>query len=152
MDAVEPDISPDEHLRAAGLALGQAIVDALEPWALAVATQRGGPSTAAAGQRAGATMAETLAPLLVELLAADVDRQRGTPLAVVRASIGPLTEVLRTAGAGRPVRDDVDLAMAPDDEFGVAPRTFADLGEAVHEAGIRWGVAKAFAHRARHLR
>ena len=62
----------------------------------------------------------------------------------------PLTEVLLDGGVGRPARDELDHAMAPDDEFGVAPRTYAGLGEEVHVAGIRWGVAKAFAHRARH--
>jgi hypothetical protein len=147
---MEPDLSPDEHLREAGLALGLAIVDALVPWASAVAVQRGGPSMAEAGAKAGAAMAETLTPRLAELLAADVDQQRGTPLALVRAQVGPLTDVLRSAGVGQPARDDVDAAMAPDDVFGVAPRTFAELGEAVHDAGIRWGVTKAFAHRARH--
>jgi hypothetical protein len=148
--AVDP--SPDDHLRDAGLALGLAMIDALIPWATGVATSRGGASLGPAGATAGEAMATTLAPQLVELLAADVDQQRGTPLALVRSSLGPLTDVLREAGLTRPSRDDVDVAMAPDDDFGIAPRTFRDLGEEVHEAGIRWGVAKAFAHRARHAR
>ena len=141
---------PEQVLRDAGLALGEAILDVLPSWAERVSTLLAGASFAEPGRRAGGTMVTALAPALAALLAADVDAQRTTPLALLRGSMGPLSEVLRSGGVGRATRDELDRAMAPGDEFGVAPRTWADLGEEVHEAGIRWGVAKAFAHRARH--
>ncbi len=151
MDSDAPSPTPDELLRDAGLALGEAMVDVLPAWAERVAVHLAGASFAEPGRLAGQAMVVIVAPQLAALLAADVDAQRTTPLALFRASIEPLTEVLKHGGVGRPARDELDQAMAPDDEFGVAPRTYADLGEGVHEAGIRWGVAKAFAHRARHV-
>lgn len=147
-----PDAAPDEILRHAGLMLGQAIIDVLPDWAAHVVVQLADTSFDERGRRAGDAVVEMVAPLLAALLAADVDAQRGTPLALLRQSIAPMTEVLRDAGVARPLRDELEVAMGPDDVFGIAPRTYADLGEQVHEAGLRWGVAKAFAHRARHVR
>ena len=110
----------------------------------------GGPGLAADGRAAGAEIGDLIAPRLVELLAADVDAQRGTPLTILRAAHRPLTEKLRAHGVPEVKRDPSDIAAQPDDVYGVAPRAFSDLGPEVHDAGIRWGVTKAFAHRARH--
>ena len=93
-----------------------------------------------------------VAPGLAALLAADVDAQRGTPLTILRQAHLPLTEMLRVHGIAAVRRDPADVAAQPDDVFAVAPRAFSDLGPSVHEAGLRWGVTKAFAHRARHQR
>lgn len=156
-DSTEPasagSASPDDVLARAGLALGEEILAALPTWAQRVVKERVGPTDDIATARAadvGRAMAESLAGPLAALLAADVDRQRGTPLTLLRAAHGPLTEFLRNTGASKPVRDEVDIAANPDDVFAISPRQFLDLGDDVHEAGLRWGVAKAFAHRARH--
>ena len=95
-------------------------------------------------------MADALADPLARLLSADMDEQRGTPLTLLRSAHRPLTDLLARLGVPYATRDDADRTANPDDVFAVAPRTFGDLGEAVHDAGLRWGVAKAFAHRARH--
>ena len=50
-------------------------------------------------------------------------------------------------------RDGKVVALVCDDQL-FLKATLAGralLGDDVHEAGLRWGVAKAFAHRARHL-
>lgn len=157
-DSNEPEsdgsASPDEMLAGAGLALGEAILASLPTWTQRVIDERCGRTnsvTAAEANDVGRRMAESLAGPLAALFAADVDRQRGTPLTLLRAAHGPLTELLAAHGTSMPVRDEVDIAAAPDDVFAISPRRFLDLGDDVHEAGLRWGVAKAFAHRARHL-
>jgi hypothetical protein len=145
----ESEPSPGEHLANAGLALGEAILEALPTWAARTAVAVVG-SAYDDGFAAGEQIAADVAPALAALLAADVDEQRGTPLTLLRQAHGPLTEVLRSHGAALARRDEADSAANPTDVYAIAPRSFADLGEAVHEAGIRWGIAKAFAHRARH--
>jgi hypothetical protein len=92
-----------------------------------------------AGRRAGA---EVL-PTLRELLATDVDAQRTNPLGVLRSASRYPTEVLRRAGVPPVVRDEFDERTLPDDVYGLGPLTWADLGPAVHEAGIAWGAWKA---------
>ncbi len=139
-------------LAEAGLALGEAILDALGSWAEMQAVRFGGATLAPDGRMAGQEMAKLVAPRLAVLLAADVDAQRGTPLTILRQAHLPLTEMLRAHGVAAVDRDPADVAAQPDDEYGVGPRAFSDLGPEVHEAGLRWGVTKAFAHRARHQR
>jgi hypothetical protein len=143
---------PDLMLSEAGLALGEAILDALGPWAEWQAVRLGGVALAADGRRAGDEIARAAAPRLATLLAADVDEQRGTPLTIVREAHRPLTEMLLSRGIAPAQRDPADIAAQPDDVFALTPRAFSDLGPAVHDAGLRWGVTKAFAHRARHQR
>ena len=151
-DVGETDAAPDAVLAAAGLALGEAILGAIELWAENQAVSLGGAALADDGRAVGAEIGVRIAPELLELLVADVDSQRGTPLTILRAAHGPLTELLRVHRVVELRRDPADVAAQPDDVFAIAPRSFSDLGPDVHDAGIRWGVAKAFAHRARHQR
>jgi hypothetical protein len=83
---------------------------------------------------------------LRELLAHDIDDQAQNPLSILRSAVSYPTEVLRTMGAQPVERDEFDTRTFPDDEFGLTPAAFADLGPAVHEAGMAWGAAKAFVH------
>ena len=143
---------PDEMFADAGLALGEAILGALDSWAESQAVRLGGATLALDGRRAGEEIANVVAPRLAALLAADVDGQRGTPLTILREAHLPLTEMLLSRGVAPGPRDPADIAAQPDDVFALTPRAFADLGPEVHDAGLRWGVTKAFAHRARHQR
>jgi hypothetical protein len=91
-------------------------------------------------------------PRLRALLAADVDAQRGNPLAVVRSLVRHPTDVLRAAGA-RPVsRDSFAERSFPDDVYDLSPAAFADVDPALHEPGLVWGAAKAHVHLARRRR
>lgn len=80
------------------------------------------------------------------LLALDIDRQRTTPLSVFRDAARFPVEVLHQLGAQPVARVDVERWANPNDPFGVTPATLADVGEAVQEAGIVWGAAKAAIH------
>lgn len=139
-----------------GRALADAVVAALPAWVASsverVARAAGvavGPDADAVRAAAAAALAE-VEPRLRALLAADIDDQRDTPLNVVRATVGFPTAVLRAAGVPPVVRDRFHVERFPDDVYGLVPAAFADLGDAVHEAGIRWGAAKAIAHQRRH--
>lgn len=94
-----------------------------------------------------AVMAEVRA-----LLAADIDDQRTTPLAVIREVAVPmLTSALHAAGTRDPVahRDEFAVSRFPDDVYGLTPSSWADIDESLVEPGIVWGAAKAFVHNQR---
>jgi hypothetical protein len=104
--------------------------------------------TAAAARQA----VEDGVPRVRALLAADIDDQRGNPLAVVRSLVRHPTGVLRAAGA-RPVpRDGFAERSFPDDVYDLSPAAFADVDPALHEPGLVWGAAKAHVHLSRRRR
>jgi hypothetical protein len=103
-------------------------------------------ATAAAGAR------DEGASRVRRLLATDVDRQAGNPLAILRDLVRYPTAVLRAAGA-RPVgRDEFHERSFPDDVYDLSPAAFADVEPALHEPGLVWGAAKAHVHLARRRR
>ena len=102
----------------------------------------------AAGRRAG----EEVGPRVRALLLADVDHQATGPLAVLRQAVRFPTEVLADAGVGAVVRDEFEERAFPDDVYGLAPASFADLDPALHELGLVWGAAKAHVVLARRRR
>ena len=53
------------------------------------------------------------------------------------------TEVLAEAGVPPVVRTGVGRAAVPDDVYGLAPATWADIDPALHEPGLVWSAAKA---------
>lgn len=92
-------------------------------------------------------------PQVRALLAADIDDQRTTPLAVIRDVAVPLlTSALRDAGVPAPAegrRDPFVAERFPDDVYGLTPSSWADIDESLLEPGIAWGAAKAFTHKQR---
>ena len=84
------------------------------------------------------------------LLAADVDEQRTTPLAVLREAVRYPTAVLREAGVPAVERAAFDERNFPDDDYGFTPMSFAEVDPALQEPGLLWGAMKARIHRARH--
>jgi hypothetical protein len=105
---------------------------------------------AAAAAAAGRQARDDVMPRLRALLAADVDCQATTPLAIVREAVRYPTGVLRAAGVPEVVRDDFSRRAFPDDVYDLSPATFADIDPTLAEPGLRWGAAKAFEHRRRH--
>jgi hypothetical protein len=101
------------------------------------------PELAAAAQQ----MAESTAPAVQEqiahLLRTDVDNQRNTPLALLRAATAHPTAVLLGAGVPPTERDEFDRRAFPDDVYGLGPVTWADVDESLREVGIMWGAWKA---------
>jgi hypothetical protein len=87
-----------------------------------------------------------------ELLATDVDRQAGNPLAVLRSLVRYPTAVLQAAGARPAPRDEFAQRAFPGDVYDLSPATFADVDPSLHEPGLVWGAAKAHVHLARRRR
>ena len=81
-----------------------------------------------------------------EVLVADVDAGEGSPLALVRDSVGPVTAVLHDLGVAPSVRDEFARRRFPDDLYDLAPASFADVDESLHEHGLAWGAARAHVH------
>ncbi|MDH3708179.1 MAG: hypothetical protein OES57_19100 [Acidimicrobiia bacterium] len=81
-----------------------------------------------------------------QLLASDIGEQTANPLQIVRDGVRYPTGVLRDLGAQPMVRDRFAVEAFPDDDFGLAPATFADIDPSLHEPGLRWGAAKAHVH------
>lgn len=77
---------------------------------------------------------------------ADPDAGRGTPLDVIRRSLGPANDFLAERGVRAPERDAFDRRWAPDDSYGLAPANFSVIDPAVHEPAIAWGAARAYVH------
>ena len=130
-------------------ALIAAVDGALAAWVTAAVASRAeglDAQTSAAAELASAQVGAELR----ELLALDVDAQRTTPLAVLRAAFRYPTAVLAAAGIEPVRRDPFDVRMSPDDLYSLAPATWSDFGPEVGEAGLVWGAAKAHLHLSRH--
>lgn len=117
-----------------------------------VVVARGGEALAGAGRAAGEAATAALMPRLNELLLADINDQRGTPLSIVREAVAWPTAVLANFGVEPVARDPYDAEMFPNDPYGLSPAAFSDLGDIVADAGLRWSVGKAFEHKRRHQR
>jgi hypothetical protein len=154
-------MTDDEKLAAYGAALADAIEAALPGWVerrvqhvltawAAVSNHQADPAVTDAARAAGQAAVIELLPRLRALLALDVDDQCTTPMAIVREAVRYPTEVLRSAGVPPVERDQLATEQFPDDDYNLAPATFADLSPDVHEPGLVWGAAKAHVVIARH--
>jgi hypothetical protein len=61
----------------------------------------------------------------------------------VRTAVREPSVVLADVGIPPVVRDEFEEHSFPDDRYGLAPRTFADLDEQLGPMQLVWGVAKA---------
>jgi hypothetical protein len=157
--ASNPD-DPDDaaamrrHADALADAMAAAIPEWIESLVLTRAAEAGVDPARAAEE---ATVAATAAladgePRLRVLLAADIDAQTSTPLAVVRSLVRHPNESLDRLGVPPNPRADFDRQAFPDDTHGLSPAAFADVHPDLHELGITWGAAKAHIHLRRHQR
>ncbi len=84
------------------------------------------------------------------LFGTDVGDQRSTPLNIVRSAHREPTELLARLGIPGVVRDAFDERLHPDDDYGLAPRGLADLGDSdLGAVLVAWGITKAKVLRAR---
>ena len=83
------------------------------------------------------------------LLAQDIDEQRTNPLSLLRDAVRYPTGVLREAGVPGESRDDFAVRAFPDDEYDLAPATWADVDPSLQDPGITWGAWKAYTHLSR---
>ncbi len=105
---------------------------------------------AEAAEAAGARAADEIGRQARDLLDADIDEQRQTPLTLVRAAVRYPTEVLAAAGAPPTERDDFVARAFPADVYGLSPASWAEVDPALTDPGLAWGASKAFAHKRRH--
>ena len=106
-------------------------------------------------QEAGATAAARVTADLRTLFACDPAEQRTTPLELVRTLRAEATDVLRAAGVPEVERDVFEVRSFPDDDYGIVPRSLADLDPADEDLAptlLAWGVGKSTVLRARALR
>lgn len=144
-DAFEDGQRSDPHNLTVVLEHATALADAIET-ALPRWVRRVAP-----GVDPAPIVAEVM-PRMRELLAADIDEQATTPLAIIREVAVPLlTSSLRAAGVEVPsaARDEFVAARFPDDVYGLTPSSWADIDESLVSPGIAWGAAKAFVHKQR---
>ena len=134
-------------------ALADAIVRALPGWVeRSVARRLPAPDRVAAeaAREAGRRAAAEVGTEVRALLAADIDEQRTTPLALLRGAVRYPAAVLREASVPPVARDRAQERLFPDDVYDLAPATFADIDPSLHDLGIAWGAEKAFTHLRRH--
>lgn len=144
-----------ESQPAADLAAG--IDAAIAPWVVRCVTDlmtawsgQCPPDVAEAATRAGADARAAVMPEVRALLGADIDEQRSTPLALVRAAVRFPTAVLAGAGVAEVERDTFAVRAFPADVYDLSPASLGDLSEELRELGIIWGATKAWEHKHRH--
>lgn len=137
--------------------LAEKVEAALAPWVSRMVERRviawSGrfPAEAAeAARRAGEEAAAAVGPQIRRLLEADIDEQWTTPLELVRSAVRYPTAVLARLGVPPGSRDHFDIGRFPEDLYGLAPASWADVDPDLVEPAIRWGAAKAFEYRRRH--
>ncbi len=136
-------------------ALADAVDAAIVPWLVGAVVRRAadagrtGPEVEQAAAQAAASAAEETMPRIRTLLAEDIDVQATTPLALLRAAVGPATDALADLGVPPVERDDFEQRAFPDDVYALAPVAFEDLAPEVRGPGLEWGAAKAFVHLSR---
>jgi hypothetical protein len=135
-----------------GRALADAVAVAIPGWTHAMLVSRAAPSAPSQEFELVKKLTNSVIGPLTQLLTADIDAQRQSPLALLRALIEPMTEELHALGAVAPSRDPFDEDAFPNDIYALGPTAWSDFGEEVGDAGLRWGAAKAMAHRQRHGR
>ncbi len=149
--STEPTLADDERqLAAYAEDLHEAVVTAVQVWVrrmtLARASAGGVVVDGDAVDRVAIATVELVTPALREVLDADVDDGAGSPLAALRAAVGPMTDLLDEAGAARPPRDEFVAEAFPDDPYDLGPAAFSDVDPSLHEPGLLWGAARAHVH------
>lgn len=150
---------PAAVLRQHGQELADVVEQVIEGWVLRCVATRWSqfhgvdlpPQLTAEATRVATVARREVGAELRSLLAADLDAQRSGPLSVLRGAVRFPTAVLRAAGVAPVVRDAFAERAFPADDYDLSPAAFSDLDPALHDPGLRWGAAKAYAalHRRR---
>jgi hypothetical protein len=127
-------------------ALADGIEAAIGPWLVGAVVQRAGEGARAEAEAVADATAAEIVPRLRALLAADIDEQASTPLALLRAAVGPANELLTELGVPLADRDEFAERAFPEDVHALAPAAFEDVAPELKGPGIEWGAAKAYVH------
>lgn len=143
-------MTDDERLEEFARSLANEVEQATPVWVQRVVASRVGPDQLAVQAEAIQALADDVgsrvSTALNELLGADIDAQRTTPLAIVRGVVPQLSAYLHSVGAPKVGRDAHARELHPNDDFALTPAGFEDFGEGVREASMLWGAAKAHVH------
>jgi hypothetical protein len=126
--------------------LVDAVHDVIGAWVMRCVELRAQSFDRSTADAAAARATDEVTAELRSVLTADVDAQPANPMAVLRAAVRYPTDVLRAAGVAPMPRDEFAERAFPDDIYHLTPAAFADVDPSLHEPGLRWGAAKAFAH------
>lgn len=130
----------------AGERLALLMVEAFRPYLEQRLAEHGYPPVPeAVVEGAAGQFAEALSALVSQPAA----QQRQSPLQLFQAALAAPNEALREAGVPAPSRDEAAIRALPGDIYDLAPASSAALGDAVWEAHLAWGAAKAHAMRSR---
>jgi len=88
---------------------------------------------------------DILDALLLGLSEVPTFEQRTSPLELFREALRPIDRALALLGVPVPPVGTGVRSIAPWDRYALAPGSSKVLGEAAHDAHLRWGVAKASA-------
>ena len=127
-------------------ALADGIEATIRPWLVGVVVQRAGEDARVDAERVADATAADVVPQVRALLAADIDEQSTTPLALLRSAVGPANRLLTELGVPPVDRDEFAERAFPEDVHGLAPAAFEDVAPALKGPGIEWGAAKAYVH------
>ena len=152
-----PEPDPEDQLRVYAESLAADIEDAIPAWVAASVErimrawsgsvpEQVRRDAAAAGRQAAVEVGAAIRQLLL----ADVDAQRTTPLALLRRAVRYPTEVLHAAGVPPVQRDEFTTRSFPEDLYDLSPASLGDVDPSLVEPGLAWGAAKAFVHKRRH--
>ncbi len=83
--------------------------------------------------------------LMSHLQETPVLEQRSSPLEIFREALRPIDRALNMLDVPLPSGNPSTRSFAPWDRYGLAPGSSLVLGEAAHEAHLRWGLTKAAA-------
>ena len=92
------------------------------------------------GERSQQVHGSTIvAELRVLVAACDVDKQRSTPLEIVRHFVAPMTELCRELGMQPIRRDRFLIERFKDDDYDLTPPNLAVIDDEVAGAALIWG-------------
>jgi hypothetical protein len=137
---VQPLEPPDQLLQVAH--------EVTEPWLRRVVTdafERGGGEPEHDSELDELITAECahLLGALHDLLEADVDDQRSTPLSLYRAAVAGPNRWLASIGVAAPAAEPGATPERTADPYRLGPAAWSDIDPAMHEPGMTWGAWKA---------
>lgn len=139
----------DAALAERATALADGIEAAIRPWLVQAVVLRAGEGARAEAEAMAEATAADVVPRVRALLAADIDEQPTTPLALLRTAVGPATALLAERGVPPVDRDEFAERAFPEDVYGLSPAAFEDVSPDLRGPGIEWGAAKAYVHLSR---
>jgi len=155
-DGYRSEVNDEEKIAEYGRMLAVAIEHALPRWISdSVDSRRSGDRPPGLTEKIDDSGRRAIGEIGIQirnLLSVDIDEQWTTPLSLLRGAVAYPTSILQELAVSPSIRDADTVRRFPEDIYDLTPSSLADFGPSAHEAGIRWGAAKAHIHLQRHAR